>query len=300
MKAFLHDSTMHWKTKINYKSQAKYIVICPGSALAGSCLVGEWNITTTQINPPKAGYYPHSHNFQLVQNTGRGYSFPLPKDTGYTHFEWHSFLYTGHEYWKKNQKNVNWFFIHQLLHLKIYVQKMYYSSTMPSRKQSHYRYQNENLHLSHFGHMFLTPNPQSKPGTHNKAPILFFLQCQSWVVSLQLIRAGTTTGNKVLGLELPYQLDPLKSRSSSTVCERNFVTNMGFGLLCSVKHRTSSVPSWKLLLGISQCNLYRVTLSTEKLCHLRGFNLKADLPVFYIYLILIWKYNDSYCSLSNF
>lgn len=29
--------------------------------------------TTMQINPPKAGYYPHSHNFQLVQNTGRGY-----------------------------------------------------------------------------------------------------------------------------------------------------------------------------------------------------------------------------------
>lgn len=34
MKAFLHDSTMHWKTKINYKSQAKYIVICPGWKLS--------------------------------------------------------------------------------------------------------------------------------------------------------------------------------------------------------------------------------------------------------------------------
>lgn len=48
-----------------------------------------------------------------------------------------------------------------------------------------------------------------KPGTH-KAPIDFFLYCESWVVPLELIKAGTITGNKVLGLESPYQLDPFK------------------------------------------------------------------------------------------
>lgn len=117
-------------------------------------------------------------------------------------------------------------------------------------------------------------------GTQNK---------ESWIVSLQLIRADTTTGNKVLGLKSPYQLDPFKSRSSSPVCERNFVTNMGLRLLCSVKHRTCLVPSWKLLLGTGQGSLCQVTLSTEKQRHLGGFNLKADLCVFYIYLILIWR-----------
>lgn len=62
-------------------------------------------------------------------------------------------------------------------HTKIYVQKMCYSSTMPSRKQSHYRYQNKNLHLaSHFGHVIfnwykiLSPNL----GHKTKPPHTFF------------------------------------------------------------------------------------------------------------------------------
>lgn len=91
----------------------------------------------------------------------------------------------------------------------------------------------------------------------------------------------------------------LKGHSSSTVCDRNFVTKMGLGLLCSVKHRTCSVSFWKVLLETGQCSLYQITLSTEKACHLGGFNIKADLPMFYINLILIWRYEDSYCSLSN-
>lgn len=174
MEAILSDCRMHWKTKLNYKSQVKYIVIHLCSALAGSCLVREQNITSMQINPPKAGYYPHSHNFQLVHNTGTSYSVQLPKDTAHTGS--HSFLYTGHEYWKKNQKNINLFSLYQMLHLKIYVQKISYSSTMPSRKQSHYRYQNENLNLrSHLGHVFFTPSPQSEPGTYNKALYSFVL-----------------------------------------------------------------------------------------------------------------------------
>lgn len=89
---------------------------------------------------------------------------------------------------------------------------MCYSSTMPSRKQSHYRYQNENLHLlPHFGHGFFNSHQVLSPNLgHTTKPSLFFLYCESWVVPLQLIRAGTITGNKVLGLESPYQLDPFK------------------------------------------------------------------------------------------
>lgn len=176
MEAFLYDSTMHWKTKLGYKFQAKYIVICPGSALAGSCLVREWNITSMQINPPKAGYYPHSHNFQLVQNTSRVYSFSLPKDTGYA---WITLIFT-HKTWvqKKEPKKGKFVFLHHMLHLKMYIQKMCYSSTMPSRKQSHYRYQNENLHLlSHFGHVFFNSYQILSPnlGHQTKPPYTFFL-----------------------------------------------------------------------------------------------------------------------------
>lgn len=41
---------------------------------------------------------------------------------------------------------------------------MRYSSTMPSRKQSHYRYQNENLHLlSHLGHVFFSSHQILSP-----------------------------------------------------------------------------------------------------------------------------------------
>lgn len=101
-----------------------------------------------------------------------------------------------------------------MLHLKMYVQKMCYSSTMPSRKQSHYTYQNENLHLlPQFGHVFFKSHQILSPnlGPHNKVPIhFFFLYCESWVVPLQLTRAGTITGSEVLGLESPYQLDPFK------------------------------------------------------------------------------------------
>lgn len=300
MDAFLCDSRIHRKTKLNYKSQVKYIVICPGSALAGSCPIREWNITSIQINPPKAGYYPHSHNFQLVHNTGRGYSVPLPKDTA--HSRSHSFLYTGHEYWKKSQKTINLFFLYQMLHLKMYVQKMCYSSAMPSRKQSHYRYQNENLHLlSHLGHVFFIPNLQSKPGTHNKAlyTFFFFFSVRAGLFHCSWIRAGTSTGNKVLGLEYPYQLDPFNIfyiifySLWKKLCYKH-----GFALAL-FKHRTCSVPSWKLLLETGQCSLCQVTLSVEKPCRLGGFNLKADLCVFYIYLILIWRYKDSYCILSN-
>lgn len=100
-----------------------------------------------------------------------------------------------------------------MLHLKMYVQKMYYSSTMPSRKQSHYRYQNENLHLlPQFGHVFFNSHQILSPnlGHTTKSPYTFFLYCESWVVPLQLTRAGTITGSKLLGLESPYQLDPFK------------------------------------------------------------------------------------------
>lgn len=213
--AFLYHSTMYWKTKLNYKCQAKYVCICPGSALAGSCLVREWNITPMQINPPKAGCYPYyscSHNFQLVQTTGRGYSLPIPKDAGYAHSGSCSSLYTRHEYLKRSQKRVNLFFLHRMLHLKTYVQKMCYSSTMLSRKQSHYRYQNENLHLlPHFGHGSSIHTKSSvQTWDTQQSPHFFFWYCESWVVPLQLIRAGTITGNKVLGLESPCQLDPFK------------------------------------------------------------------------------------------
>lgn len=65
---------------------------------------------------------------------------------------------------KKEPKNVNLLFLHQMLPLKMYVQKMCYSSTMPSRKQSHYRYQNENLHLlSHLGHVFFNSHQILSP-----------------------------------------------------------------------------------------------------------------------------------------
>lgn len=71
-------------------------------------------------------------------------------------------------------------------------------------------------------------------GTQNK---------ESWIVSLQLIRADTTTGNKVLGLKSPYQLDPFKSRSSSPVCERNLLQT--WACACFVQSNTE--PAWSLL-----------------------------------------------------
>lgn len=59
--------------------QTKYVCICPCSALAGSCLLRELNITSKKINSPEAGYYQSSYNSQQVQNRGRGDFFPLPK-----------------------------------------------------------------------------------------------------------------------------------------------------------------------------------------------------------------------------
>lgn len=180
---------------------------------------------------------------------------------------------------------------------------MCYSSTMPSRKQSHYRYQNKNLHLaSHFGHVIfnwykiLSPNL----GHKTKPPHTFFffgvweLGCftaadQNWYHHWE---QGTWTG-------VPLSAGSFCKPSASTVCERNFVTNTGLGLLHSVKHRTCSVLSWKLLLETGHCSLYQVTLSTGKPCCFGGCNLKADISVFYIYLILIWRYKNSYRSLSN-
>lgn len=181
---------------------------------------------------------------------------------------------------------------------------MCYSSTMPSRKQSHYRYQNENLHLlPQFGHVFFNSHQILSPnlGHTTKSPYTFFfvlweLGCstaadQSWHHHWE--QARYLVWSPLISWIL------LKGRSSSTVCDRNFVTKMGLGLLCSVKHRTCSVSFWKVLLETGQCSLYQVTLSTEKACHLGGFNIEADLPMFYINLILIWRYEDSYCSLSN-
>lgn len=46
--------------------------------------------------------------------------------------------------------------------------------------------------------------------TQQSPHTLFFLYCESWVVPLQLTRAGAITGSKVLGLESSYQLDPFK------------------------------------------------------------------------------------------
>lgn len=74
-------------------------------------------------------------------------------------------------------------------------------------------------------------------------------------------------------------------------------------MLGSVKCSTCSVPARKVLLetGLWLCSICQVTRATRRShVHLGGFNLKADLPVFYIYLILMWRSEDSNDSLSNF
>lgn len=188
-----------------------------------------------------------------------------------------------------------------MLHLKLYVQKICYSSTMPSRKYSHYRYQNENLHLlPHFGHVFFNSHQILSQTWDTQSPHrLFFCTVRAGLFHCSWSKLAPSLGTRYLVWSPRISWILLKGSSSSTVCERNFVTNMGLGLLCSVKHRTCSVSFWKLLLKTGQCSLYQVTLRTEKACCLGGFNIKADLPMFYMNLILIWRYKDSYCSLSN-
>lgn len=102
-----------------------------------------------------------------------------------------------------------------MLHLKIYVQKMCYSSTMPSRKQSHYRYQNENLHLlPQFGHVFFNSHQILSPnlGHTTKSPYTFFFcTVRAGLFHCSWPELASSLGaSKVLGLESPYQLDPFK------------------------------------------------------------------------------------------
>lgn len=73
-------------------------------------------------------------------------------------------------------------------------------------------------------------------------------------------------------------------------------------MLGSMKRSTCSVPARKVLLetGLWLCSICQVTCATRRShVHLGGFNLKADLPMFYIYLILMWRSEDSNDSLSN-
>lgn len=122
--------------------------------------------------------------------------------------------------------------------------------------------------------------------TKQSSHTLFFLSCESWVVSLQLIRAGTITGNKVLGLESPYQLDPFESlHLLQFVKETCYKHGLGLALFSQTQNLLSpflKAParnrSLQPLPGHPQ---HREAMSPW------GIYLKADFPVFYIYLILI-------------
>lgn len=53
-------------------------------------------------------------------------------------------------------------------------------------------------------------------------------------------------------------------------------------------------------MGLWLCSVDQVTLTTRRShIHLRGFNLKADLLMFYMYLILTWRSKESNYSSSN-
>lgn len=178
---------------------------------------------------------------------------------------------------------------------------MCYSSSMPSRKQSHYRYQNENLHLlSHFGHELFTPNPQSNLGHTTKPPNTFFFFCsvRAGLVHCSWSELASPLGTRYLDWSPLISWILLKAVHLLQFVKETLLQMWAWA--CFVQSNTEPAQS---LLESSCYKQVNAAFSRSPWAH-RSHVTLGDLILKQIslcstFIYLIWRYKDSYCSLSN-